>query len=724
MLTCGFILIPACALVAAVADARAANTVHLAIGKLSHPQVSAQSLDLRIEPAIADTPASLKIRADRLRIEPLGQTLRSVEFDCTPVPVVQSDGAASTPVAAAGTTPAPPATADASPAPAALPRPASSGNNGLEAASGTVVAAALWQCEGPLRWRGGGTGWTLAWQGDEALTRADIRFIQGNSEIALRLPLGGEALAVSGKRVPAKWLAPVAPQLTWQGGRIDGRVEMSTTRGDASRWRGQMRMRALSAEAAGGAVALAGIDIGGPIDVTTRTGGELRIDTAPTLTKGELLAGPVYLAWPAESAMAIEMAMVATGGDWQVERLTIDDGGFQAEARGLLRPADTDWLQSLDADLSIDLSSRYERYVEGAMASLGQAGLDVDGTLKASLALGVGGVLDVVDSTLTGVSLRHADGRYSLAGIDGTLAFRRGEVEAAPSDLRWQSLRLHALDFGAGAFRAQSRAGEIRATQPLALKLFGGDVITRDLVYRPLSADGDRVQASVDVTGIDIAGMAAAFDWPAFAGRLDGSFPQVRYAGDVLGVGGEIAIKAFGGDVRVAGLSIERPFGVAPALSGEITLANLDLQPMTEIFGLGRIEGRLNGQIAGLRLLNWSPTAFDARLQTAESGRRRISQLAVEQLTQIGGGGAAAGIRGKLLGVFDSFGYRRIGLSCRLANDVCEMGGVDESAGGYTILQGSGLPLITIRGFQKRVDWPVLVERLKAVVAGQRPVVD
>jgi hypothetical protein len=55
------------------------------------------------------------------------------------------------------------------------------------------------------------------------------------------------------------------------------------------------------------------------------------------------------------------------------------------------------------------------------------------------------------------------------------------------------------------------------------------------------------------------------------------------------------------------------------------------------------------------------------------------------------------------------------------------MGGVpgsDSSAGGYTIVEGSGLPRITVVGHQRRVDWPVLVSRLQAATAGQGPVVD
>jgi hypothetical protein len=73
--------------------------------------------------------------------------------------------------------------------------------------------------------------------------------------------------------------------------------------------------------------------------------------------------------------------------------------------------------------------------------------------------------------------------------------------------------------------------------------------------------------------------------------------------------------------------------------------------------------------------------------------------------------------------IFDSFPYAAIGLRCRLANNVCVMGGLapdgdDSAAAGYVIVRGSGIPRLTVQGFQTRVDWPVLVARLKEATSG------
>jgi hypothetical protein len=83
-----------------------------------------------------------------------------------------------------------------------------------------------------------------------------------------------------------------------------------------------------------------------------------------------------------------------------------------------------------------------------------------------------------------------------------------------------------------------------------------------------------------------------------------------------------------------------------------------------------------------------------------------------------------AGLQSQVLRLFDTFGYARLGLSCRLANNVCRMGGLDSSGAGYTIVEGSGLPRITVIGHQEKVDWPVLVARLKAATDGQTPIIE
>ena len=74
--------------------------------------------------------------------------------------------------------------------------------------------------------------------------------------------------------------------------------------------------------------------------------------------------------------------------------------------------------------------------------------------------------------------------------------------------------------------------------------------------------------------------------------------------------------------------------------------------------------------------------------------------------------------------LFDDFGYRRIGIACRLADEVCTMDGLGSAGQGFIIVEGAGLPRLTVVGFNRRVDWPTLLERLAAIGKGDvKPVV-
>src|SRR5690606_11251523 len=130
-------------------------------------------------------------------------------------------------------------------------------------------------------------------------------------------------------------------------------------------------------------------------------------------------------------------------------------------------------------------------------------------------------------------------------------------------------------------------------------------------------------------------------------------------------------------------------------------------------------------RIGGLRLVDWTPTAFDAELHTDRQAarragiRQRISQRAVQDISSVGDASFAGSLQGRLIGLFDDFGYRDIGISCRLANEVCLMGGLQVAVNGFTIVEGAGLPRLAVVAYHRLVDWPSLLERLVAAGKGE-----
>src|SRR5262249_42110470 len=148
---------------------------------------------------------------------------------------------------------------------------------------------------------------------------------------------------------------------------------------------------------------------------------------------------------------------------------------------------------------------------------------------------------------------------------------------------------------------------------------------------------------------------------------------------------------------------------------------------LTHTFSIGSITGRLDADIKGLELFNWSPIAFDAQLQTsaADSSQHLISQRAVTSISNVGGGGGgvAAALQSGLLKFFKTFHYDRLGIRCQLSDEVCLMSGVEPAPNGYYLVKGRGLPRIDIIGNAGRVDWPQLVGQIAASVHSQNIIV-
>ena len=225
-----------------------------------------------------------------------------------------------------------------------------------------------------------------------------------------------------------------------------------------------------------------------------------------------------------------------------------------------------------------------------------------------------------------------------------------------------------------------------------------------------------------DIEPIELARLCRAFGWPEFSGTLSGRIPGVKLENDLLSLDGALTAQAFDGDIRIGDLRVIQPFGVLPRVAADIRLRNLDLQQVTSAFSFGRIEGRLNGDVSGLRLLGWRPVAMDTRLYTPpdDRSRHRISQRAIDSISRAGGGPAGL-LQRTALRVFDDFAYDRIAWSCRLDNGICIMDGLEPAKnGGYVLVKGRLLPRIDVVGFSRRVGWDTFLAQLKAAMAAEK----
>jgi len=324
------------------------------------------------------------------------------------------------------------------------------------------------------------------------------------------------------------------------------------------------------------------------------------------------------------------------------------------------------------------------------------------------------------------VNLRDPGERFVFDGLQGDVRYSAGAP--VQSELRWASGKLYGLEFDAARLPFASADGLLRFREDATVPIMGGTMTFRGLTIRPPQGEASAdIRFALVLDDIDFGRVSTALGLPAFQGRLSGTIPNARYANERIDFDGGLSMRLFDGRVAFSSLALERPFGSAPSLSADIAFDDLDLLRLTEVLGFGSITGRLDGRIDGLRLVDWTPVAFDARFITdAKPGiKQRISQRAVQNISSVGDASFVTSLQGKLIGLFDDFGYRRIGIGCHLVNEVCSMSGLHSASNAFTIVEGAGLPRLGVVGFNRQVDWPTLVERLVAVGSGEvKPVVE
>jgi hypothetical protein len=59
-----------------------------------------------------------------------------------------------------------------------------------------------------------------------------------------------------------------------------------------------------------------------------------------------------------------------------------------------------------------------------------------------------------------------------------------------------------------------------------------------------------------------------------------------------------------------------------------------------------------------------------------------------------------------------------------LRNGICQMDGVEPAKSGYVIIKGSGIPAITVLGYNRSVSWGELLERVQRITQGNaKPII-
>jgi hypothetical protein len=574
---------------------------------------------------------------------------------------------------------------------------------------------------------------TSDWFNAEAVPAAvNYRFDSRDLTVSVSaLPLAGGQVHLAFRQQGSKWelnagladtgLAGIAdllakagldiPQLDYQG-RVSGKL---STRGDGRgldnvAWKTQTQESGYSnAQGTQAAEALVLVSSGS----ASPQGSDWRVQATLAARQGMLYAEPVYL----EFSQARPLELTAD--------LHWDAGNGELLLRSMAwAPAAEIPLRQLG--LEIDqawLPGLFETWLQPWLAGTVLEKLETAGRLQGRIKLREGR-LQSAQMKLNQVSFSEPNGQFGVRALNGDLDWDDSGAHRQ-SRLAWQGANFYQLHLGAAELGVESDESSVKIQQPLVVSLLDGELHVDEF---ELGIAHGELHWLLDgmLTPVSMQAFSTALGWPPLSGKLSGMVPKVRYEKGELTLGGVLLVQAFDGDITLRNLRIQQPLGLVPRLWADARLEHIDLETLTRTFSFGRIEGQLQGRVNGLYMEAWQLVAFDAAFQTppGDRSRRRISQKAVDNISNLGGAGIGGAVSRSFLRFLEDFPYRRLGISCHLENGICHMDGVAPAENGYYLVQGRLLPpRLDVIGYASEVDWLSLLGRLKSITAGNGPVV-
>ncbi|GGA17363.1 DUF748 domain-containing protein [Dyella nitratireducens] len=555
---------------------------------------------------------------------------------------------------------------------------------------------------------------TVSMAVDASANTLAVNASQGAVQVSTAFPLDQPTHAqISLRNLPAGWvqglLATVWPARV-TAGKLDADLALDL-RDEGFQSSGDVTFADLKYATPAGNTAGQGLDGHARFELDT-TARPVQLTMNGSVHGGELQFGPVLAKLPAHDVVLDLQASPEHGG-LAISHLRMDDadalqldGALTIDARGNLQKLKLEHFQAR-------FPAAYERYGEPWLDNLVAPNLRIAGQ--------VDGHIDYASETLRdfgfhteALDVADSTGQWQASGLQGDLDWSE-QGEKSTTTLAWNQLVLRQFTTGAVQSRWRSRDGLLSLQAPLELATWKGHTRLTRFDWRP-TAKTERIDLAASITGADMAAVSQAFGWTPFAGTLDGDISSAHWTGDRYALDGQLSIKAFGGAAQVDHLAVQQPLGNSPALSGDVTLHQIDLAPLADTFNFGAMTGKLDGTIAGLQLVGGSPVAFKASLLAQSGGR--ISLRAANNLSVVTGGSPASGLQSAMMRLFKTASYKRMGINVALQSGICTLSGLDGEASGYSIVEGSGLPYLHVTGTQNRIEWPLLIRRLKTATQG------
>jgi hypothetical protein len=442
---------------------------------------------------------------------------------------------------------------------------------------------------------------------------------------------------------------------------------------------------------------------------------------------GALYVDPVYLEAGAQPIV------LNAQGVWnnKIKKADIQSFTYQHPEIGALSGSGTAYyhdglkIDSADVTLRSDtLQGLLTTYINPFLTESPFTGVTVTGDVQANFSF-IQQILTDTSVRFNKLNLQDEAGRAAIKEGTGLINWSNNPILTKRSELAWQQLSIKGLPLESTRLKFTSQANHLSLAEKVKLPLLNGSIAVDKFSWQGKPQDEPDISFAGSLDNVSLERLSKTLGWTPLSGNISGKIPGVDYHNKTLSLDGELLIKVFDGMIKVNHLASSGLFADYPKLVGDVVIENLDLDQLTRKFEFGNITGRLSGYVNQLVLENWHPITFFAWLGTPDDddSGHRISQKAVNNIASIGGGGATDLLSRSFLGFFETFGYDKIGVGCYLYNGVCQMMGLEAAEQGYYLIKGGGLPRIDVLGYNPRVNWDVLVERLGRVASPDKAIV-
>lgn len=247
--------------------------------------------------------------------------------------------------------------------------------------------------------------------------------------------------------------------------------------------------------------------------------------------------------------------------------------------------------------------------------------------------------------------------------------------------------------------------------------------ITNLIVDNPLSPDF-KAGFAVRLDGIDLAKLAGP-NLP-LSGSLAGRLAEVSLTRQRLRAKGRLEGTLYGGALTAKGLAVELPFNQGREIRADITARRIHLEPLSQALKVGRVTGRVDAELNGLRLAYGQPVAFELRAESIEvpGVDQQVSLRAVNSISLLGTGTGLSGVGiGLFASFFKEFPYDKIAFSCKLKNDVFRVRGLIHEDGVEYLVKRPLLMGINVinRNPDNLISFSDMLERLQRVQQDNAP---